>query len=286
VAPNYPQSKGSQTVAYQVKIVSGDTTTTVHATPDSFAVNGDDDGTTVSIGWCRNDLLADPAGYTAVVSAWPGEDHATLTVYDSDDEPVFDGVVTGVAYDSKHVNIDAFEASTAQPLTINVVVDATDPTSVTASITANNYGQGPVAFDYGDDSPNEDNPGDGTTANVHAYEPGMYTVVATDTDNPVRTAAKVVTIPFPNPDLDLTITVTAEPSDPSRHVGIVKANNHGQGQVVVSFGDATPVAVNVGDGVAGSVHAWVNPGVYTVTVTDVDQPWRTVSQDVTIPFPL
>lgn len=276
-------------MAYTVAIAHGaEEPVIVHATPSSFHVEADDDSNDVKICWCRDDLRDDPRGYEAVVESWPGMDTVYLTVMDDPDaDPVFTGVVTSVSWDHDKVCIKAtdFEGPT-EPVEMTVVADPADTTGRTARIVVNNFGAGQVGIDFGDDAPNETNPGDNTTATTHVYTPGMYTVVATDADQPSRTVAKVITVPFPSPETDLTVTITPETSDASRQVGQVRADNHGNGQVLVSFGDATSLAVNVGDGTTPSVHAWAIPGSYTVTVTDVDQPWRFVITEVTVPFPL
>lgn len=274
-------------MARTISIAHGaDDPVTIDATPSSFHVEADDDSNDVRISWCRDDLRDDPAGYQAVINAWPGTDTVYITVAD-DDEPLFTGVVTSVSWDHDKVCVEASDMEgPVQPVEMTVVADPADPTGRTARITVDNQGAGPVGVDFGDDDPNETNPGDDTTPTVHAYNPGIFTIVATDADQPTRTVAQVVTIPFPSPENDLTVTITPEPSDASRQVGAVRADNHGNGQVLVAFGDMTSLAVNVGDGTTPSVHAWAIPGSYTVTVTDVDQPWRYVITEVTVPFPL
>jgi hypothetical protein len=276
-------------VAYTISVQHGaEEPVVIHATPSSFHVEAGDDGAVnVKICWCRNALRDDWRGYQAVVGSWPGMDTVHITVMDEDEEPVFSGVVTSVFWDHDKVCIKATDADGApEPVEMTVVADPEDTSRRTASITVDNFGAGEVGIDFGDDTPNETNPGDGVTITTHAYTPGMYTVVATDVDQPSRTVAKVIIIPFPSPETDLTVTVTPEPADPSRQIGIIHADNHGNGQVIVSFGDGTPVSVNPGDGTTPTVHAWNVPGDYTITVTDVDQPWRFVTVDVTIPFPV
>lgn len=275
-------------MAYTIAIAHGaEDPVTVHATPSSFRVAADHDSNDVKVCWCRDDLRDDPDGYQAVINAWPSMDTVYVSVTGDDDDPIFTGVVTAVSWDHDKVCIEASDMEgPVEPVEMTVTADTADPTGRTARITVDNHGAGPVGVDFGDDAPNETNPGDDTAVTTHAYDPGIFTIVATDADEPTRTVARVVTIPFPSPANDLTVTVTPETSDASRQVGAVRAENHGNGQVLVSFGDDTSLAVNAGDGTTPSVHAWAIPGSYTVTVTDVDQPWRYVITEVTVPFPL
>lgn len=83
---------------------------------------------------------------------------------------------------------------------------------------------------------------------------------------------------------DLDITVTEDASDGSRMSVKIVVDNHGQGGVVVDFGDDNTPGTNLGDGVEETLHQYATPGTYTVSVWDVDQPGRTKSSVVTVPF--
>jgi hypothetical protein len=273
-------------MAYGIVIVDDDgTETPVYARPKSFTTSTDDHGAAVHIVWCKKQLIDDPEGYMAVTGAWPGEEAVRVSVrVDGEDHQKFYGAVTEVGWTSDDVCITAKEGAHT-PIEMTIVADPDDPASQRAVITVDNHGAGDVAIDFGDDTPNEPNPGDGTTETVHTFDPGIYTVTATDVDSPTRTVSKVITVPFPNPDMDMVVTIVAEPSDSSHQVGSIVVDNKGNGPVVISFGDGTPIANNTGNGVTPTVHAWRVPGTYTVTVTDIDQPWRYVMVEVAVPFP-
>lgn len=83
---------------------------------------------------------------------------------------------------------------------------------------------------------------------------------------------------------DLDITVTEDASDGSRMSVKILVDNHGQGGVVVDFGDDNTPGTNLGDGVEETTHQYESAGTYTISVWDVDQPGRTKSATVTVPF--
>lgn len=137
-----------------------------------------------------------------VISGAPGS--TVLTVRVTDVEPPLEATlaVDVVPAGTATVQINAGPAvpetdPQPDPLTIAVTEDAADPNRLSVSITADNQGEGPVIVEPGDGSAALANPGDGTTVTSYSYpEPGSYTVVVTDDDNPTRGASQSVTVPF------------------------------------------------------------------------------------------
>lgn len=232
--------------------------------------------------------MYDPEGYQAIKYAWPGEDVLVLLKENAEDgwDEVFAGTVTKVGDGAGELCIAAHEAAGPEPdpLALTVSQDTTDPNRLSVSVVADNHGAGEVSLSFGDGTATVSNPGDGTTLSGHAYAAGgTFTVVATDVDQPERTASQVVTVPYPFGDLE--VQVNADPADTTRRTASVTANNQGAGQVAIDFGDGTTAVSNPGDGTTVSTHAFTLDGSYTLTVTDVDQPERTLAQTVVIPIP-
>lgn len=82
----------------------------------------------------------------------------------------------------------------------------------------------------------------------------------------------------------VTLDVVEDTADPNRRSVLITANNYGKGGLSVDFGDSTPGGTNNGDGTTTTSHAYTTDGTYTVTVTDVDEPERTATYEVKIPF--
>ena len=109
---------------------------------------------------------------------------------------------------------------------------------------------------------------------------GTITKVDTD-DHEVIIAAHMPDVPVPpNP---LTISVQEDTDDPGRLTVLVTADNQGEGQVVLEFGDGA-VALNPGDGTTGNQHAFAAAGTYTVKASSSSDPDRIAEQVVTVPF--
>ncbi|ONK13141.1 hypothetical protein [Streptomyces sp. MP131-18] len=161
--------------------------------------------------------------------------------------------------------------------------DTTDASRMTASITVDNRGQGPVTLDFGDGTPAGSNSGDGQEATPHPYAaPGDYTVTARDADDTTRTGTAQVTVPF-GEVADITLTIEEDTADTTGMSVNALIDNQGN-QALVDFGDGTEPQTNPGDGQTPTGHAFTTPGDYAVTATDTVDASRTTSQQVTVPF--
>lgn len=79
------------------------------------------------------------------------------------------------------------------------------------------------------------------------------------------------------------LEVSEDANDTGRMSVLVTAHNDHQ-IGTVDFGDDSAPVANPGDGVSVSSHTYADPGTYTVTFTDEDDPYRTASADVTVPY--
>lgn len=115
---------------------------------------------------------------------------------------------------------------------------------------------------------------------THAYaQGGNYTVVITDESDASRKLTKQITVPF-----GLLIFVTEDTADTDRRSINLRVNNGTHGLVNVNWGDGTLTTTNPGNNTTLSKHKYAMGGTYTVTVTDADQPSRTATRAVTVPF--
>lgn len=171
----------------------------------------------------------------------------------------------------------------ATPPRLFIADDITDTTARRSIVVhVDNHTNGAVVVDFGDGS-NASNPGDGTTATNHTYTaPGTYTVTAVDTDTATLRATEQVEVPF-GQQLP-TVTVTKDTAVGSGQGVEVTVNNHGNGSVVLDWGDTTQEVDNLGDGVAISRHTYASAGTFTVTVTDPQDYTATVRETVTVPM--
>lgn len=163
--------------------------------------------------------------------------------------------------------------------------DPADPTNRrTVLVTVDNHGAGPVVLDFGDATATAVNIGNGVAETQHAYAAaGQYTLTVTDQDNALSKTTVTLKVPFGA--AKPVITITRDPVDMTGRGALVAVDNHGQGAVLISFGDLTPPVNNIGDGVATSAHGYAVDGTYTVTATDTNDSSASSTQDVTVPFP-
>lgn len=82
----------------------------------------------------------------------------------------------------------------------------------------------------------------------------------------------------------VTVDVVEDPADTTRMSVLITTNNYGKGGLSVDFGDGTPGGYSSGDGTTATPHMFAAAGTYTVTATDVDEPERTSSFEVTVPY--
>lgn len=92
--------------------------------------------------------------------------------------------------------------------------------------------------------------------------------------------AQPVDRPTPEP---AELLITGVPGESPRDTVRVRADNHGFGPVVISWGDATADTV-AADG-ATVTHTYSAPGDFTITVHDQQTPAVSVTRDITVPLP-
>lgn len=167
-----------------------------------------------------------------------------------------------------------------KPLIAAISEDTTDVTRATAKAEWNNEGFATVRIEWGDGTITTAQPATGTA--VHQYtSTGQFTVRVVDESDSSRVAHQLITVPF-----GPTMTVTRDRSDVTdRRSVIVTVDNYGAGNVSVNWGDGTPNATNTGDGSSQSKHKYATGGQKTITVVDSDDPSRTASFQVTLPYP-
>jgi hypothetical protein len=272
---------------YKIAITAEDgTEIPVPVKPLSLGFGLEEEVLYAEVSWCEEALKDYPEAYAALLKAWPGQE-SLVAWRDEEEEPVFTGLLSKVA-DGKDVlclKASGDGGPGPQPLELTASEDAADPNRMTALIVANNGDQGAVTLDFGDGSPTESNPGDGSTETPHAYaEAGTYTVTGTDEDDPSITATVEVTVPFGDTPSELEVTVTEDTADPNRLSVLITANNGDQGSVLLDFGDQSETESNPGDGTTQTPHAYAQAGTFTVTATDEDDPSRTGTAEVTVPF--
>lgn len=103
-----------------------------------------------------------------------------------------------------------------------------------------------------------------------------------DTDDHEITVGALM--PDPVPADPLTVDVVRDPSDLDGMSVLISADNDGQGEVVVEFGDGTPTGHNPGDVATRTRHTYAQAGTYTVVVSDEDDETRTAQQVVEVPY--
>lgn len=103
-----------------------------------------------------------------------------------------------------------------------------------------------------------------------------------DTDDHEITLGALM--PDPAPANPLTVDVVRDPSNLDGMSVLVAADNDGQGEVVLDFGDGSPTGHNPGDGVTRTLHAYAEAGTYTVVATDEDDDGRSAHEVVTVPY--
>jgi hypothetical protein len=268
----------------KITLVREDTSEVVIDTkPKELTLDTEDGSLVFEVKWNPVQLADDAEEYLAVRAAWPGKEKLVLS--DKNNQVVFSGKVSGFIQGPDEVGLSAYQDSLVPgAVTVDVVEDTADPNRMSVLITANNYGKGGLSVDFGDGTPGGFNSGNGTATTAHAFTTaGTYTVTATDVDEPERTSSFEVTVPYSTATGDLEVSISADAGDPTRRRASILADNKGAGEVSISFGDGLADATNPGDGVTNTEHDY-GDGTYTVTVTDVDEPTRTVFQEITIPF--
>lgn len=177
------------------------------------------------------------------------------------------------------VNVPFVGAVPTATLRAFVSENTADATRMTATADWTNVGSGTVSIDWGDGTVKETAQVEtGTKSHVYAQS-GNYTVTITDESDASRTIKRVITVPF-----GLLVTAVADDADVDRRTASVTVNNGARGSVNINWGDNSALGSNAGDGTSTSKHKYAQAGSFTITVTDADDPHRTVTKQVSVPF--
>jgi hypothetical protein len=92
------------------------------------------------------------------------------------------------------------------------------------------------------------------------------------------------TLPAPGPAP--TLSAVEVPGDPDRMTVALRVDNHGHGPVTVQWGQtpALPNGANTGDNATPTTVIYTQPGTWSIVVTDNDEPTRTATIMVAVPF--
>ncbi len=246
--------------------VAEDTTDTSRMTVHAYASGAGP----YTVDWGDGVVEDLPGGLTGKTHRYGRTDTYVIAVYPTGDKTKTTFTVVSVPYTG---------TPQPQPLLVDVTEVTTDATRATAKVEWNNAGFGTVAVDWGDGTAGLVAQAETGNANHQYTTSGVYTVTVTDESDASRKTKRTVNIPF-----GLLMTVDPDPADVDNRTAVVKVNNGNRGSVVISWGDGTTNGSNVGDGVAVTKHKYSQPGGYTITVTDADDPTRTASKAVTVPF--
>ena len=206
----------------------------------------------------------------------------TVSLCDIDADPDDEDMCT-----STEVTIDEVPAL-PDPVIEVTPTSGDEPLSVT--LTVNNHGNGDVLIDWGDETePSEHEGGDEDEPNTypHQYltgraEPYTITVTAVQDDRSSATVEVQVNTDEPEiaPEISVDPTTGQAPLETTLTI-----NNHGQGDVIVDFGDGSdPENIDGGDeeNPATLDHTYTDTGEYTITVTDDDDSELSSSVTVTV----
>lgn len=148
------------------------------------------------------------------------------------------------------------------------------PLSVT--LTVNNHGNGDVIIDWGDGTAPTTHAGGTEESPVtfpHQYltgSPDPYTITVTAVDDTQAVSTTTVTVASDEPPVAPEVSAAPD-SGPAPLSTTLTIDNHGQGDVLVDFGDGSdPQVVDGGTSAAPATvtHTYTDPGEYTITVTD------------------
>lgn len=161
--------------------------------------------------------------------------------------------------------------------------DDADATGRTAAVTWDGFPAGTVSVDFGDGTPVLEGQTAPEGSATHAYADGVageQTITVTSEADPEVKA----TATFTPLEAEVKVTIAEDPADAEARLSVLVTVDNGGKAAAVAFGDETDAVDNAGDGKAQSKHSYAAAGTYTVTVTDKEDPAKTGSAEVTVPF--
>lgn len=153
---------------------------------------------------------------------------------------------------------------------------------LTVQVTVDNHGRGPVTLSWGDGLGDSTNLGNGISISTHSYQnEGEYTVLAVSRENGEDRSEATVTVTagdIPDPEL----TVTPASGEAGVTVFEALADNHGNGDGFLDWGDGSDPVPDAGNGTSEVTHTYTDPGEYTVTWTSAENSGRSAEQTITV----
>ncbi|MFJ8855100.1 hypothetical protein [Streptomyces sp. NPDC102437] len=140
---------------------------------------------------------------------------------------------------------------------------------------------GPTTIDWGDGSPVETGPEQGTASHAYATD-GTKTIKVCDAAAPTVCTTVEVNIPFPSTATP-TVTAAADPADTTgRTAAVTLAGFPADGAVTVNWGDGT-AAQTVPAGTTTATHAYAAgvDGAQTITATSATDTTKTANNTFT-----
>jgi hypothetical protein len=209
------------------------------------------------------------------------------------------GPVVGEGSDVEEPKHPASEGETVQINTgqkFSVTVDTRDaagfPTDATVEWTIADESVATVTHDDADDQKGwvvSGAPGSTTLrVRVTDVEPPLEATLAVDVVPAGTATVEIATGPAvpegdPQPE-PLAVTLAEDTTDTSRMTVSFTADNKGEGVVTVNVGENGVLISNAGDGVDVTTYQYTAPGTFSVIITDDDNPTRTTSESVTVPY--
>ncbi|MFE7963411.1 PKD domain-containing protein [Streptomyces cellulosae] len=142
---------------------------------------------------------------------------------------------------------------------------------------------GPVTIDWGDGTPKEDGPEQGTV--THKYADGITgerTITVCSKDDPTACTTVKFTPGGETPDNPLKVTAVEDTTDAQRMTVKASVDNTGKGAVRVDWGDGS--AAVQGPEKGDVTYKYPRAGQFTITVSDADDSARKGIAQVTVPF--
>jgi hypothetical protein len=160
--------------------------------------------------------------------------------------------------------------------TVDVTAGTNPATDVQAQVTVESGKT--YTYKYDNDTV-ADVPGTGAIPNK-TLSTGQHTLTVCEKGTNLCTV-KTFNVPINAVD-DMVVTITCDDAVGSGLGVIVTVDNKGQGQVNITPGDGLSPATNAGDGTAETKFTYPSAGTKPITVTDVDNPSRTKTQNTPV----